>query len=96
MEHTSEYETARRRATAKYGFYVHAVVFVAVMMLLLVVNIVTSPGTLWFIWPLMGWGFAVALHGARVFLLSGRNAIIEAMTERELHSSGPDRHETRS
>ncbi len=94
MEQTVYHERARRRATAKYGFYVHGSVYAAVMLLLAVVNLVASPGTLWFIWPLMGWGLAVALHGARVFLMSDRNAIIDAMTERELQPSGADKRDT--
>lgn len=81
---TDEYTKARQRAEAKYGFFVHAAVYAAVMVLLVVINLVTSPGMIWFIWPLIGWGFAVALHGLRVFLLSDRNEILDALTEREL------------
>lgn len=88
MQQTEEYQAARGRAEAKYGFFVHAAVFVAVMLLLIVINILTSPETLWFIWPLFGWGFAVALHGARVFLLRERNTIVDALTEQELRKSG--------
>jgi hypothetical protein len=88
MTQTDEYAKARRRAEAKYGFFVHAAVYAAVMVLLVVINLVTSPGAIWFIWPLIGWGFAVALHGMRVFLLSDRNQIVDALTERELRHSG--------
>jgi hypothetical protein len=70
MANQVEYETARRRATAVYGFYRHAAVFGAVMLLLVLIDLLASPGTTWFHWPLMGWGLAVALHGARVFLFS--------------------------
>ena len=58
MAHVDDYERARRRAEAKFGFFVHAVVFVAVMVLLVAINLLTSPGVLWFIWPLGGWGLA--------------------------------------
>lgn len=88
MPQTKDYEQARRRAEAKYGFFVHVVVFAAVMLLLVVINLLTSPGTFWFIWPLLGWGIAVVLHGARVFLLGERDTIIDAMTEHELRKSG--------
>ncbi len=81
---TEEYERARGRAEAKYGFFVHAVVYAAVMLLLVAINMLTSPGTVWFIWPLLGWGLAVVLHGARVFLMADRDAILDVMTEREL------------
>ena len=90
---TKDYERARARAEANYGFFVHAVVFVAVMVLLVIINLLTSSGTLWFIWPLLGWGLAVALHGAGVFLLGGRNTILDAMTEHELRKSGTDKRD---
>ena len=87
MPQEDAYTKARARAEAKYGFFVHAVVFAAMMLLLLIINLVTSPGTLWFIWPLLGWSLAVTLHGAGVFLLADRNAIVDALTERELRQS---------
>lgn len=87
-QHTEDYERARGRAVAKYGFFKHAAIFAAVMVLLVVINLVTSPATLWFIWPLIGWGFAVALHGTRVFLLADNNTIVDALTEQELRKSG--------
>ena len=93
MPETENYERARGRAQAKYGFFVHAVVYVAVMVLLVVINMLTSPATLWFIWPLIGWGLAVALHGARVFLLADRNTILDALTERELRHSDADKRD---
>ncbi len=96
MEQMADYDRARQRASAKYGFFVHAVVYAVVNLFLLGINIITSPGTLWFIWPLMGWGLAVALHGARVFLISDRNTIIDAMTERELRRSDADRRDAGS
>lgn len=93
MRETEHYEKARGRAKAKYGFFVHAVIYVAVMVLLVVINMLTSPGTIWFIWPLIGWGLAVALHGARVFLLADRNTIVDALTERELRHSGAEKND---
>ena len=88
MIHSNDYADARARAEAKYGFFVHAAIYAAVMVLLVVINLLTSPGTIWFIWPLIGWGFAVALHGMRVFLLADKNVILDALTERELRQSG--------
>ena len=89
---TRDYEKARGRAEAKYGFFIHVVVFTAVMLLLVVINLITSPGTIWFIWPLLGWGLAIALHVMRVFLMADRDAVIDSLTERELRSSGSDTH----
>ncbi len=84
MTQADTYAKARSRAQAKYAFFVHAGVYAAVMVLLVIINLVTSPGHLWFIWPLIGWGFAVALHGVTVFLLADRNTVLDALTQQEL------------
>ncbi len=44
----------------------------AVLVFLIVINLLTSPGTLWFVWPMLGIGLALALsfpfeHRARLF-----------------------------
>ena len=93
MSQTDEYRRARGRAQAKFGFFVHGAVFVAVMALLVIINMITSPDAIWFIWPLIGWGLALALHAVWVFLFADRDSIIDAMTEQELqhqHSGNPD------
>ncbi len=91
MTPTDQYARARGRAEAKYGFFVHVAVYAAVMALLVVIDMLTSPGTIWFIWPAIGWGFLVALHGVRVYLLADRDVIVDALTERELRDLGADR-----
>ena len=84
MTQTDEYSKARTRAEVKYGFYVHAIVYAAVMALLIIINLMTAAGTWWFVWPLMGWGIAIAIHAARVYLKSDKTVILDALTEREL------------
>ena len=54
----SLFQDKRRR-----GFAVHAFVYVAVILLLLVVNLVATPNTWWFYWVAAGWGAGLALHG---------------------------------
>ena len=84
MTDTDTYARARRRAEAKYFFFVHAAVYAAVMVLLVLINLITLPGSIWFVWPLIGWGFAVALHGVQVYLLADRSVVLDALTDREL------------
>jgi hypothetical protein len=70
-------ETRVGRATSRLfhdqGFLIHFAVYVAVNALLVVINLVTTPGKYWFYWPLLGWGlgivghaFAVLRHWARL------------------------------
>lgn len=84
MEDQTAYERAKKRVQSKVGFYTHLVIYLVVMALLVIINLSASPGYTWFIWPLMGWGLAVILHGLRVFLGSSGAAITEEMIEREM------------
>ena len=58
---------AERRAGAKFGFYIHALVYLVVNAGLVTINLAISPHVLWFIWPLFGWGIGLAAHGLGVF-----------------------------
>lgn len=75
---------ARSRAEAKYLFYKHLGVFVVINLMLFVINITTSPNYIWAVWPLFGWGVAIALHALQVFAFGGRNAVLDRMTEMEM------------
>ena len=66
-EQETRYQNARKRVEAVKGFYVHLTVYVLVNLLLLTINMLTSPDSLWFYWPLLGWGIAIVLHALRVF-----------------------------
>ena len=89
---TSDIEVqARERALAKYGLYKHLAVFFVINLMLFVINLVTSPGYFWCIWPLIGWGVAVALHALKVYVLDGRNVIVDRLTEQELRGDRRDR-----
>ena len=61
------YEQAREQVVKIRQFYTHLTVYLLVNVGLLVVNLLDSPGTLWFYWPLLGWGIGVAAHAVSVF-----------------------------
>lgn len=87
MQNSEDYLSAKKRVEAKMGFYTHLSVYVAVMLFLAIINFVTSAGTIWFHWPMLGWGVAVAIHAAFVFLFPGRFAVTEQMIEKEMGKS---------
>jgi len=58
---------ARFRAAAVVGFYGHLASYVAVIGLLFVINMLTSPTRPWFLWPAFGWGIGVFSHYMGVF-----------------------------
>jgi hypothetical protein len=44
------------------GFVVHAFTYVAVILLLLFINITTTPNLWWSLWVVLGWGAGLAFH----------------------------------
>lgn len=49
------------------GFYAHLISYVVVILGLLVINLLTNPHNLWFMWPALGWGIGIVSHAASVF-----------------------------
>lgn len=84
MEHSEDYQSAKKRVEAKMGFYTHLSVYVAVIVFLAIINLLTSSSAIWFHWPMLGWGIAIVIHAATVFLFPGRLAVTEKMIEKEM------------
>jgi uncharacterized membrane protein YdjX (TVP38/TMEM64 family) len=91
MDDPARYERAKRRVGEITGFYRPLLVYVLVNVLLFVLNILTSPGNLWFYWPLLGWGTGIVAHAALVFGSgrlwgeSWRERKIKQLMEKEQH-----------
>lgn len=60
---------ARKRVKALRDFYVHLATFVVINAFLIIINLMTSPGDFWAIWPLLGWGVGLVSHGLSVLEL---------------------------
>jgi hypothetical protein len=65
-EAARELVVARRRR----GFLAHAVVFLAVNAFLFAINVLTTPGQWWVLFPVFAWGFGLLMHA--LFGISGR------------------------
>lgn len=84
MDKTENYEKAKKRAEVKLGFYIHAAVYAIVNVILMVVDLTTSPGKIWFIWPLLGWGAGLLAHAALVYFSVSNNKVKARMIKSEL------------
>jgi hypothetical protein len=60
------------RLLQNHGFRLHLIIYAAVNVLLLVINLLTAPDKLWFYWPLIGWGIGLAGHAFAVYRNSTR------------------------
>lgn len=74
---------ARKRAGAKLGWYTHAAVFVVVNLGLFGMSRYGFGNRPWSVYPLLGWGVGLALHGISVFLLGTGSGLRERMVQKE-------------
>jgi 2TM domain len=75
---------ARRRAGAKMGWYIHATVYVLVNLFLVI--LASSRGQDWAMYPLLGWGLGLLIHGAVVFFVAPGGNVYDRLLDRERKS----------
>lgn len=74
-------QLAHRRARAKMGWFTHTAVYLAVNAGLIVLSLANGGG--WAVYPLLGWGLGLLIHGLAVWVLAPGNSIMARMVERE-------------
>jgi hypothetical protein len=74
---------ARRRVRTKNGFYIHALVYVLVNLGLFAINAATGHGH-WAVFPLLGWGLGLAIHGIVTFASLQAGGLRERMVDNEM------------
>lgn len=72
---------ARQRAGMRMGWLVHAMVYVAVNLVLAVLS--ASAGKQWAVFPALGWGLGLAIHGAVVYLALGGFGLHQRLVAQE-------------
>ncbi|OXA77719.1 2TM domain-containing protein [Flavobacterium aquidurense] len=61
------YYQAQKRVKEIKDFYAHLTVYLLCNPIVIAVNLMTSPGYLYFWFSLLGWGVAIVLHGLKAF-----------------------------
>ncbi|MCS7133170.1 MAG: 2TM domain-containing protein [Nitrososphaeria archaeon] len=61
------------------GLVAHLASYIIVNCFLIFINLWTSPGALWFPWPLAGWGIGLAFHA----VFSRPHHVIEELRKKE-------------
>ncbi|MBX3586744.1 MAG: 2TM domain-containing protein [Ramlibacter sp.] len=74
---------ARRRAGAKMGWYLHATVYVLVNLVIFAMSRYAFGNRPWSVFPLLGWGLGLVLHGVSVFVLGKGSGLRERMVQKE-------------
>lgn len=74
---------ARKRAGAKMGWYIHAAVYVAVNLMFFVLSEYGMGRRHWSVYPVLGWGLGLVLHGVTVWMLGSGSSLRERMVQSE-------------
>ncbi len=72
---------AMRRARAKLGWYGHAAIYAIVNAVLMTISF--TNGEHWAIYPALGWGLGLAIHGLSVWVFAPGGQLMERMVARE-------------
>jgi hypothetical protein len=72
---------ARKRAGAKLRWYAHASVYVLVNVLLF--SLASMGQHRWSVFPALGWGLGLALHGLSVWMVGSGSDLRERMVQKE-------------
>jgi hypothetical protein len=84
QEEERQYRLARSRVVEKKKFYNHLTTYLVMGAFFFVLNAVTSFGTWWFYWPMLGWGIGVAMQYFKVFGFPGSGLGSAEWEEREM------------
>jgi 2TM domain len=72
---------ARRSAGARLGWYIHAGVYVVITTALGLLSAMGGKG--WAVYPALGWGAGVVIHGLVVFFLTDGRGVYERLVQQE-------------
>jgi hypothetical protein len=74
---------AHKRAGAKLGWYVHAAVYIVVNLFVFAISSYGFGERPWSVFPLLGWGLGLGLHGISVFMLGAGGEFRERLVQQE-------------
>ena len=74
---------AHKRAGAKLGWYFHFAVYLVVNSFMFALSYFGFRERAWSMYPVLGWGLGVALHGLSVFLIGQGGGIREKLVQQE-------------
>ncbi|EHQ34635.1 2TM domain-containing protein [Methanoplanus limicola] len=67
MEDDESYRRAKEKVQELKGFYSHLSAYILVNIILILINLITSPQSLWFYWITLFWGIGILVHAWNTF-----------------------------
>lgn len=84
MKNQEAYTNAKKKVEARMGFYTHLAVYLLVISLLTILNLTVAGDYFWAMWPMIGWGSGVILHGLSTFVFDSKSTLKERLIEKEI------------
>lgn len=72
QEEDEKFQRAQARVRRMRGFYTNVITFVLVNILLLIINLISNPHNLWFLWVTIIWGFVLIVQAFNIFTIRDR------------------------
>ncbi|MCB0560459.1 MAG: 2TM domain-containing protein [Phaeodactylibacter sp.] len=79
-----EYQAARSRVQEKKRFYRRLGSFAALSVFFFLLNLFTSAGSWWFMWPILGMGIGITVKYFKLFGFPGVGPVDEDWEDREM------------
>ena len=70
-QRSAEYKRAQKRVKQKKEFFQHLSSYIVMSLFFVILNMLTSPDTWWFYWPMLGWGLGLVMHYVTIFGFPG-------------------------
>ena len=75
---------AKERVEARMGFYIHLTVYLIVNTFLAILNLSLTNNYFWAIWPILGWGIGLIVHGLNTFVFTYESSWKKRLIEKEI------------
>jgi len=88
MKNQEAYTNAKKKVETRMSFYTHLVVYLGVITLLTILNLSVAGDYFWAMWPMIGWGSGVIVHGLFTFVFDSASSLKERLIKKEMQKGG--------
>jgi len=88
MKNQEVYLNAKKKVETRMSFYTHLVVYLVIISMLTILNLTVAGDYLWAMWPMIGWGSGLIVHGLFTFVFDSNSSLKDRLIEKELQKGG--------
>jgi 2TM domain len=67
LQREATQKQAKVQSRRRLGFQLHLIPYLATSVFMVLLNLTTTPRCFWSIYPILGWGLGVTLHGVCIY-----------------------------